>query len=181
MTTRFADGKTLLSYGITFKISGYAKHPGMPNSSGQNLYLNKPQDACFLRCHFEVNVLRDAGFTVHYVKLNNILNHDGSFHIAPYVNIDNTSYVVDPLFGGHNGIMNVDTWEKQFRPEKVQFMKGYDETGKPISNIEVINSYQYAASKSNKFKAMSINQFAESWLNSYGTSGNIKKIEEELK
>ena len=171
----------LLSYGITFKTSGYAKHPGTPNSSGQNLYLNKPQDACFLRCHFEANVLRETGFTVHYVKLNNILHQESTFHIAPYVNIGDNSYVIDPLFGGHNGVMNVYTWEKQFQPEKVQFMKGYDETGKPTPNIEVGNSYQYAASKNNKFKAMSIDQFAGYWLNSYGTSGNIKKIEEELK
>ena len=171
----------LLSYGITFKTSGYAKHPGTPNSSGQNLYLNKPQDACFLRCYFEANVLRETGFTVHYVKLNNILHQESTFHIAPYVNIGDNSYVIDPLFGGHNGVMNVYTWEKQFQPEKVQFMKGYDETGKPTPNIEVGNSYQYAASKNNKFKAMSIDQFAGYWLNSYGTSGNIKKIEEELK
>ena len=171
----------LLTYAATFKTSGYAKHPGTPNSSGQNLYLNKPQDACFLRCHFEANVLRETGFTVHYVKLNNILHQESTFHIAPYVNIGDNSYVIDPLFGGHNGVMNVYTWEKQFQPEKVQFMKGYDETGKPTPNIEVGNSYQYAASKNNKFKAMSIDQFAGYWLNSYGTSGNIKKIEEELK
>ena len=171
----------LLVYAVTFKISGYAKHPGRPNSSGQNLYLDKPQDACFLRCHFEANILREAGFTVHYVKLNEILNRDNTFHIAPYVDIGDTFYVVDPLFGGPNGITNIDTWKKQFRPRKVRLMQGYDETGTPMPNIEIVNSYGYAALKSNKFKAMSINTFARYWFNSYGTSGNIKKIEEELK
>ena len=57
----------LLVYAASFKISGYAKHPGIANSSEQNLYLDKTTDACFLRCHFEVQILKEAGFTPNYV------------------------------------------------------------------------------------------------------------------
>ena len=164
----------LLSYGITFKISGYAKHPGMPNSSGQNLYLDKPEDACFLRCHFEARILKEANFTPNYVLLEFINNRIFDYHIAPYVKIGQDYYVVDPIYGGNEGLMKLKDWDAQFPVHKTKYRLGV-KNDTLISNMKLWQNYYVASNISQNTPIPDINDFAKRWLDAYGKTGDIEK------
>ena len=164
----------LLTYAATFKISGYAKHPGMPNSSGQNLYLNKPQDACFLRCHFEAQILKEAGFTPNYVLLKFIDRSMFNYHIAPAVEINQNVYIVDPVYGGDFGVTKFTNWAAQFPAHTVKYREGV-QNGTLISNIKLWQNYYVASNISQNTPIPDINDFAKRWLDAYGKTGDIEK------
>jgi len=164
----------LFVYAATFKIDGYAKHPGRPNSSGQNLYLNKPQDGCFLHCHFEAQILKEAGFTPNYVLLEFIGRSMFYYHIAPAVEINRNIYIVDPIYAGDFGVIKFTDWAAQFPAHTVKYWLGV-QNDTLIPNIKLWQNYYVASNMSQNTQIPEINDFAKRWLDAYGKTGNIEK------
>ena len=164
----------LFVYAATFKIDGYAKHPGRPNSSGQNLYLNKPQDGCFLHCHFEAQILKEAGFTPNYVLLEFIGRSMFYYHIAPAVEINRNIYIVDPIYAGDFGVIKFTDWAAQFPAHTVKYWLGV-QNDTLIPNKKLWDYYCDSAKKAQHTPIPTLNDFAKRWLDAYGKTGNIEK------
>jgi hypothetical protein len=154
---------TLRQFALTIKFYGKA--------DGANLYLNKTLDGCFARASIIANALRKRGFQVNYAYVTNPImpgsDERFNYHIAAAVNIEGTTYVVDPLWnweGIRSGLSKYDDWVNGQDPAGNEIRSGYNaETGMPKESDEMLSFYR----EYNEDDNLTIPEYATGWLENY--------------
>jgi hypothetical protein len=176
------DGEVLDSYDRTQKILDNQKNPNTDLTAlkkiaaemvrtgkigDYNLFTKpipgrnvKPFDnGCFARASLIANVLIEKGYDVSYAFAIKPIGYDQ--HMAACVKINDVLYVIDPIFNGENGygITTFEEWEKKQQP-----MFAYTQD----SGVDIMAG-RYV--RDNKNKNLSIEEYAQKWLENYIKTG----------